>query len=177
MTSIGYGVFTPVTEGGQLFFCFFALLCIPICGISFGRVATCVVDLLSWFQACHRGKIRKSFKAADTELRGHITQDEMRAAIESALRSTADVTELEELVEEIDPNDTNRITLKMFAWAFSQLGSLDERALQKSHRVRLAVFCYVVWNITGMIIFHLSEGWSWIECAPDAPAAAAGSRR
>ena len=164
VTSIGYGVFTPVTQGGQLFFCFYGLFCIPLCGISFGRVATAVVDLLSWLSACHRSKIRKSFKAADTESRGYITQDEMKAAIESALHSTADVTELEELIEEIDPNDTNRITLKMYAWAFSQLGSLDERALQKSHRVRLAALSYATWNAVGMVIFHLSEGWSWVEC-------------
>ena len=122
-----------------------------------------MVDLLSWFQACHRSKIRKSFKAADTESRGYITQEEMRTSLESALRSTADITELEELVEEIDPNDTDRITLKMYAWAFSQLGTLDERALQKSHRVRLAALSYAVWNIVGMIIFHLAEGWTWVE--------------
>ena len=171
VTSIGYGVFTPTTQGGQLFFCFYALFCIPLCGISFGRVATSCVDLVSWFQACHRTKIRRSFRAADTESRGYITQDEMRTALERALKTVVDVAELEELVEEIDPNDTDRITLKMYAWAFSQLGSLDERALQKSHRVRIAVLSYIVWNIVGMTIFHLSEGWTWVECVP---AAAAG---
>ena len=71
-------------------------------------------------------------------------------------------------MEEIDPLDTDRITLKMYAWAFSQLGSLDERALQKTHRVRLATFSYALWNIVGMIIFHYSEGWSFIECVPAA---------
>ena len=166
VTSIGYGVFTPVTQGGQVFFCFYALVCIPLCGISFGRVATSVVDLLSWFQACHRKKIRQSFKNADTESRGYISQDEMRMAIEGALKYTVDVTELEELVDEIDPDDSNRISLKMYAWAFSQLGSLDERALQKAHRVRLAALSVAIWNIIGMAIFHHSEGWSWVECVP-----------
>ena len=166
VTSIGYGVFTPVTQGGQVFFCFYALVCIPLCGISFGRVATSVVDLLSWFQACHRKKIRQSFKNADKESRGYISQDEMRSAIEAALRYTVDVTELEELVDEIDPDDSNRISLKMYAWAFSQLGSLDERALQKAHRVRLAALSFAIWNIIGMAIFHHSEGWSWVECVP-----------
>ena len=163
VTSIGYGVFTPVTQGGQIFFCFYALICIPLCGISFGRVASSIVDLLSWSHECRRRKIRRSFKAADTESRGHITQEQMRVAFESALKYAVDAQELEELLVEIDPWETDRITLPMYAWAFAQLGSLDERVHQKSHRARLTAFMFATWNAVGMIVFHFLEGWGWVE--------------
>jgi hypothetical protein len=189
--------------------CRAAQVSIPIAGLSFGRVAAAVVDLMSWAHACrrriirearallhavhincpradarpHRGIHPQSFARADKEAHGWITHEAMHDAIAHAQHCTVDVVEFEAILKEIDPRDEGRFNLRLYAWAFTQLGTLDQRVNEKRQRVQLTAFCFAVWNIvgasqarsrsaqglltcvccSGMIVFHFLEHWTWVE--------------
>ncbi len=166
ITSIGYGNVCPRSAGGQIFFCFYALVSLPIAGVSFGRVAGSITDLISWAHTCRRRSIRGSFAAADTFAHGHITRDAARIAIAAARHCAVDGLEFEEVMKEADPLHSDRITLRLYAWVYAQLGSPDARVLEKRRRMFITFASFAVWNVVGMAVFRHTEGWTWVECAP-----------
>ena len=156
VTSIGYGSQFPTTQGGQIFFCAYALVSIPIAGVSFGRVASGVVDLLTWARACRRSRIRASFATAcgDAAVLDH---NSAREAITEAQRCSVDPVEYEALLRMVDPRNSNTITYSQFAWLYVQLGSLDQRVTEKSRRANICGFSFVAWIVVGAPASHAMQ--------------------
>jgi hypothetical protein len=122
---------------------------IPIAGLSFGRVAAAVVDLMRWWYACRQRRICESFAAADVAHVGSLSAVEASAAIAAAQGCEVDAVEFAELLKEVDARASGRLSLRAYAWAFTQLGSLDQRVAEKRVRLHLTGACFVIWNIVG----------------------------
>jgi hypothetical protein len=169
LTSIGYGDFCPTTPAGQLFFCVYALVSIPVAGVCFGRVASAVVDLASWAAACRRTPIRAAFFAA-VDAAGprpgggaYLTHAEALRAIGTAQQCAVDVLEYEHLICEADPRGEDALSLRTFTWIYIQLGSLQQRIAEKRARVGVTAACFAAWLLVGMGIFRSIEGWTAVQ--------------
>ncbi len=73
----------------------------------------------------------------------------MHDAIAHAQHCTVDAVEFEAILKEIDPHDEGRFNLRLYAFAYMQLGTLDQRVNEKRQRVQLTAFCFAIWNVVG----------------------------
>ena len=104
---------------------------------------------MRWIYACRQRHIRASFAAADVSGIGTLSPLEARAAIAAAQHCEVDPLEFTELLKEVDPRGSGRLSLRAYAWAFTQLGSLDQRVAEKRVRLHLTGACFAGWNVVG----------------------------
>ena len=68
VSTIGYGNFAPVTNGGKLFLMVYALIGIPIVGICVGILAAQFLGLLEYWAVMHMDLVETAFRVRTTPL-------------------------------------------------------------------------------------------------------------
>ena len=81
ITTIGYGTQSPNTIAGQLFLILYALIGIPIAGLSFGFFAEQMLCIFTWLSKIGRDKIEEAFLHFDEDNSGLLEKEEFREAV------------------------------------------------------------------------------------------------
>ena len=180
-TTIGYGNYTPKTDGGKLFLVFYAFIAIPACLNAFAEISDRALELLAQRfrkRMVFQKRIEEAFKMFDADRSGKLDRAEVRNAMRILGYKVDDSTDMGIALSEqfdrgftaCDPDGDNALDLDEFR-SFVLTVAPDaavkvELVLSKGYVVILAsaIFLAIVLVSTvSFSLFYEREQWSALD--------------
>ena len=162
VSTIGYGNFAPVTDGGKIFLMVYALIGIPIVGTCVGLLAGQLLRMLEHWAVIHMDVVEQAFRHYDEDDSGFLSREEFRAALED-LDIFLSTAQFEKLVAETDDEGTGMIELDEFKLAAAQLKLPLGKAARARMRLGLSVFTAIAWLFVGSLAYVYLEDWRYLD--------------
>ena len=162
VSTIGYGNFAPVTDGGKLFLMVYALVGIPIVGTCVGVLASQLLKMLEHWAVMHMDVVEQAFKHYDVDDTGFLSREEFREALED-LDIFLTAAQFEQLVADTDDEGTGMIELDEFKLAAAELNLPLGKAARTRVRLGVSVLTAIVWIFVGSFAYVLLEDWRYVD--------------
>ena len=182
VTTIGFGIVTPHTSAGQAFCVLYAVVGIPLAGISLSVLADAALSSVSKLLGKGQDKVKDAFDQFDQDHSGQLDLHEMRSAL-IELKFEMDDYQFFDFMREVDEDGDGRITLSEFKDLCLDLHVDLEEIAARKHRLLASAILLVVWILAGTVVFFVTEsgnlggceidgivtrnkkcaGWSWVE--------------
>ena len=162
VSTIGYGNFAPVTDGGKAFLMVYALIGIPIVGTCVGVLAAQFLRMLEHWAVMHMDIVEQAFKHYDEDDSGYLCREEFRAALED-LGIFLPAAQFDKLVEETDDEGTGMIELDEFKIAAAKLNLPLGKAARTRMRLVVSVFTSLAWLFVGSYAYVYLEDWRYLD--------------
>lgn len=159
VTTIGYGTFAPNTASGQLFLVIYALIGIPITGMSLGFIAERVLYIFTWMSKVGKDKVGIAFREFDEDDSGELDEEEFKEAVKT-LGFDLNPVEFKKLWCQVDVDGGGTIDLEEFREAIEFMNADVTEAAGQRNKVIITLIGILSWIVFGMIVFWLLEGWS-----------------
>lgn len=162
ITTIGYGTQSPNTIAGQLFLILYALIGIPIAGLSFGFFAEQMLYIFTWLSKIGRDKIEEAFLHFDEDNSGLLEKEEFREAVRM-LGIQISPEAFNNFWCEIDSDGGRTIDLQEFREAIQVLHADVTEFAGKKNKVIITVVGILIWFAFGTTVYALTEGWTFTQ--------------
>ena len=154
VTTIGYGTFAPVTVGGRLFLVLYALLGIPLAGLTLSTVAKRGLHMVTLLFTIKTDKVLEAFNHYDEDGSGELDVDEFRAALDD-LGIKVTEAQFDRVVNAIDQNGDEKVDRDEFEHAVKMLDADVSDAAGRGRRIKVVIFSIVAWMFIGTGYFTL----------------------
>ena len=161
-TTIGYGVFSPTTVGGQIFTIIYALLAIPIGTSCIVAIAEMALYGFTVLYSMTLNRLDIAFDNLDTDGGGFLDHDELREGL-IALDVKINEEEFQHVLSVIDEDGDQQIDRTEFKTAVHLLHADLSRVSARGAEVKILLVTLFVWLGLGTLIFCLVEEWTFIE--------------
>ena len=157
MTTIGYGNVVPVTQWGQMFTCLYALVGLPVAGLTLKYFAERALYVFTWLSKIGSDKAEDAFHEFDKDDSGQLDKDEFRNAVK-LLGFKLTPLEFEKLWTGVDTDGGGTINLEEFREAIENM-NIDVTEASQRNQVRVTLIGILFWVIIGSIAFKFTESW------------------
>lgn len=162
VSTIGYGNFAPVTDGGKIFLMVYALIGIPVVGTCVGVLAAQLLQMLENWAVMHMNIVEQAFKHYDEDESGFLSREEFRDALED-LDIFLSKADFEKLMAETDDEGTGMIELDEFKLAAAKLKLPLGKAARTRVRLYVSVLTAIAWIFVGSGAYVELEGWRYLD--------------
>lgn len=163
ITTIGYGEIAPVTVGGRLWLCAYAVLCIPAAGVALTKIASMFMDTMEWVLMGMLPRVRLVFDMHDKEGTNKLSFEQAKTAIETVHEDDVDEEEFRAAFEEAS---TLMGDPALNYWEFVRLYLLlDTEEMQRKrryYRLYVSMIFVAIWLVVGMLAFNDLEQWGYV---------------
>lgn len=161
ITTIGYGNIAPETQLGQFFVVLYALVGIPLAGMSLIFFAERALYIFTWLSKIGTDKVEQAFRHFDEDGSGLLEWDEFKQAVKM-LGFDLTPAQFTKFWNQVDADEGGTIELDEFRQAIELMNAdVTETAGQKN-KVVITSAALIIWLIFGIIVFKLVEGWTWL---------------
>lgn len=160
ITTIGYGTQNPTTVLGQMFLVVYALIGIPIAGLSFGFFAERVIYIFTWLSKIGQDKIEEAYRHFDKDGSGILELGEFKEAVRMLGIDIAP-EDFESFWNEIDCDGGGAIDLEEFRRVVELLNADVTESAGQKHKIIIVAVGIIVWFAFGISVFSLTEGWKF----------------
>ena len=162
VSTIGYGNFAPVTDGGKIFLMVYALVGIPVVGTCVGVLASQLLNMLETWAVMNMDIVDQAFKHYDDDDSGYLSREEFREALED-LEIHLNTAQFEQLMVDTDDEGTGMIELDEFKVAAAKLNLPLGKAARTRMRLFVSVFTAVAWLFLGSFAYVSLEDWRYLD--------------
>jgi len=159
VTTIGYGTFAPTTSSGQIFLIIYALVGIPVAGLTLGFFAERTLYIFTWLSQVGSDKAEEAFRAFDADGSGFLEKDEFQYAV-ALLGFNLDDNAFDKLWNSIDTDGGGTVNIDEFRGAVEYMNADVTEASGRKTRVIVTLIGILFWMIVGMVVFMFTENWS-----------------
>jgi len=158
ITTIGYGTFAPSTLAGQMFLVVYALIGIPVTGLSLGYIAERALYVFTWLSQVGSDKAEEAFRQFDLDGSGELDEEEFREAVK-ILGFELKPTEFKKLWSEVDLDGGGTVDLAEFREAIRFMHADVTEAAGQKHKILITGCGLLLWIVIGWVYFSLVEHW------------------
>lgn len=158
VTTIGYGHFIPDTFGGRMFLIIYAVIGIPIAGLSLGFFAERTLYVFTWLSKVGKDKTEEAFRHFDIDESGELDEDEFQEAVK-LLGFKLNSSEFKKLWSQVDRDGNGLVDLDEFRQAIQFMHADVTEAAAQNDKVVITLVGILVWILIGVLIFSLVEDW------------------
>ena len=158
VTTIGYGTFAPATMGGQMFLIAYALIGIPLTGLSLGFIAERTLYVFTWISKLGKDKVLDAFNQFDTDGSGELDKDEFEAAVKM-LGFQLTPNKFTSLWNAVDSDGGGEVTIEEFRSAIDMMNADVTEASGQKNKIYITVAAIFFWISLGVLVFSLAEKW------------------
>lgn len=161
-TTIGYGVFSPATVGGQVFTIFYALLAIPIGTSCIVAIAEMAVHGFTVLYSMTLNRLDTAFDNLDTDGGGFLDHEELKQGL-IALNVKINDEEFQHVLKVIDEDGDQQIDRNEFKTAVHLLHADLSEVSARGAELKILLITLFVWLGLGTIVFMVIEKWNFVE--------------
>ena len=158
VSTIGYGNFSPQTDGGKIFLMVYAALGIPIVGTCVGKLATQFLGFVEWWAVIHMDAVQTAFKFYDTNRNGLLDEDELFLGLQD-LKIHLSREEVHELMTSMATGDRSMLTLEEFKVLAAKLDLPLGKAARARLRLLISCLTALAWLFVGSLVYVHTEGY------------------
>ena len=163
ITTIGYGNISPGTVWGKIFVILYALVGIPVAGMSLIFFAERALYIFTWLSKIGSDKVEEAFRHFDEDGSGQLEEEEFKEAVKM-LGFDLSPAQFSKFWNQIDSDDGGTIELDEFREAIDLMNAdVTETAGQKN-KVYITLAAFVIWLVLGVVVFKfVEEEWGWLD--------------
>ena len=159
ITTIGYGTFSPQTNGAKVFLIFYAIFGIPLAGISLVFFAERALYIFTWLSKVASDTVEEAFHHFDEDQSGQLEEDEFRGAIKKlGFRLTP--AQFDKFWSQVDADAGGTIQLHEFRQAVELMHADVTEAAGMTNKVVITSSAILIWLGFGTAVFWKLESWN-----------------
>eukprot|EP00947_MAST-08B_sp_MAST-8B-sp1_P002331 g2331.t1 len=167
VTSIGYGIISPVTDGGQIFCVFYSLLGIPVTAYTLAFMAERLLHLATWLFTPASRRLRAAFDSYDHEQNGVLSGPEIHEALQDLGYGHINEKQYAKFMSRFDISHDEELDFAEFEAACTALHADFAGRATKAFKLRVCGGLILVWLLAGSVLFWLTEkdaqGWGFVQ--------------
>jgi voltage-gated potassium channel len=161
-TTIGYGVFSPQTEGGQMFTIFYSLVAIPIGTSCIVAIAGMAVHGFTVLYSMTLNRLDTAFDNLDIDGGGFLDHEELKHGL-IALNVKIDEEEFQHVLQIIDEDGDQQIDRNEFKTAVHLLHADLSEVSARGAELKILLITLFLWLGLGTGLFMIIEKWNFVE--------------
>ena len=161
-TTIGYGVFSPQTEGGQMFTIFYSLVAIPIGTSCIVAIAGMAVHGFTVLYSMTLNRLDTAFDNLDIDGGGFLDHEELKHGL-LALNVKIDEEEFQHVLQIIDEDGDQQIDRNEFKTAVHLLHADLSEVSARGAELKILLITLFLWLGLGTGLFMIIEKWNFVE--------------